>query len=69
MLHFGQKPDRDAFADASNARFEKWYGPGSVDGEDAFEKDWGEEFLWINPLSTCSKKFWTKFRVIRPMLF
>ena len=49
VLHFGQKPDRDAFADASNARFEKWYGPGSVDGEDAFEKDWGEEFLWINP--------------------
>ena len=49
VLHFGQKPERDAFADASNARFERWYGPGSIDGEDAFEKNWGKELLWINP--------------------
>ena len=48
-LHFGQKPERDAFADARNARFERWYGPGSIDGEDAFEKKWGKELLWINP--------------------
>ena len=49
VLHFGLRPDRDAFADAGNARFERWYGPGSVEGEDAFERDWGEELLWINP--------------------
>ncbi len=49
VLHFGRRPDRDAFADAGNARFERWYGPGSVEGEDAFERDWGEELLWINP--------------------
>ena len=49
VLHFGRRPDRDAFADAGNARFERWYGPGSVEGEDAFEKDWGEELLWIIP--------------------
>ena len=49
VLHFGQRPDRDAFADASNARFEKWYGPGSVDGEDAFETDWGGEVFVDKP--------------------
>ena len=31
-------PDRDAFANKDNKRFEKWYGEGSPDGADAFEK-------------------------------
>ena len=38
VLHFEQKPDRDAFSDASNTRLQKWYLPGSVDEEDNFEK-------------------------------
>ena len=32
-----------------NNGFDKWYGEGSPDGEDAFEKKWGSEVLWINP--------------------
>ena len=69
VLHFGQRPVRDAFADAGNARFERWYGPGSVEGEDAFEKNWGGSCCGLTPRSTCSIRFWTKSRVIRPMPF
>ena len=35
-------PERDAFANKDNKRFEKWYGEGSPEGEDAFEKKLGE---------------------------
>ena len=42
-------PERDAFANKDNKRFDKWYGEGSPEGEDAFEKHWGSEVLWINP--------------------
>ena len=42
-------PERDAFANKDNKRFDKWYGEGSSDGEDAFQKNWGSEILWINP--------------------
>ena len=35
-------PERDAFANKDNKRFSKWYGEGSPDGEDAFEKKLGE---------------------------
>ena len=38
-------PERDAFANKDNKRFDKWYGEGSPDGEDAFEKYWGNEVL------------------------
>ena len=31
-------PEREAFANKENKRFGKWYGEGSPDGEDAFEK-------------------------------
>ena len=34
-------PERDAFANKENKRFDKWYGEGSPDGADAFEKNWG----------------------------
>ncbi len=42
-------PERDAFANKENKRFKKWYGEGSPDGTDAFEKNLGGELLWINP--------------------
>ena len=35
-------PERDAFANEDNKIFDKWYGEGSPDGEDAFEKKLGE---------------------------
>ena len=46
----GFTPEGDAFATEENKRFEKLYGKGSPDGETAFEKTWGSEVLWINPL-------------------
>ena len=52
----GVTPERDAFATEGNKRFEKWYGEGSPEGEDAFEKDWGSEILWINhPFNVISR--------------
>jgi hypothetical protein len=49
--HFGLTPTRDCFANPENRRFEKWWGPGSPEGEDAFLQDWGPEkgLLWMNP--------------------
>ena len=38
-------PEMDDFAKKDNKRFCKWYGEGSSDGEDAFEKNWGSEVL------------------------
>ena len=35
-------PERDAFANKDNKRFDKWYGEGSPDGEDAFEIFFGK---------------------------
>ena len=32
-------PERDAFANKDNKRFDKWHGEGSPDGKDAFEKN------------------------------
>ena len=43
-------PEMDAFSNKDNKIFGKWYGEGSPDGEDAFEKSWGSEDLWINPV-------------------
>ena len=34
-------PERDAFANEDNKIFDKFYGEGSPDEEDAFEKHWG----------------------------
>ena len=57
-------PERDAFANKDNKRFDKWYGEGSPDGADAFEKDWRGEILWINPPFNYFPGFWTKsFRI------
>ena len=36
-------PERDTFANKHNKIFDKWYGEGRPDGEDAFEKHWGSE--------------------------
>ena len=40
---------RDCFANTENSLFERFWGPGSPDGEDAFEQSWGEGVLWMNP--------------------
>ena len=46
---FGVKPELDAFASFSNRRCEKWWGPGSPHGEDAFSQSWSNQVLWLNP--------------------
>ena len=47
---FGVVPSIDVFANASNQRFPRWWGPGSGEAEDAFTRDWGgEPLLWMNP--------------------
>ena len=43
------RPTVDAFSESTTARFERWWGPGSLEAEDAFEKLWTDELLWINP--------------------
>ena len=35
-------PEREAFANKEYKRFDKWYGEGSPDGEDAVEKKLGK---------------------------
>ena len=50
ITHFGVQPTWDGFANAENKRFHKWWGPGSLYGEDAFEQNWAEEVNWMNPL-------------------
>ena len=49
LTQFGVTPTREAFANAKNARFDKWWGPDSKEGEDAFQQEWGKEILWMNP--------------------
>ena len=36
-------PERDGFAKKDNKRFGNWYGEGSPDGADAFNKKMGSE--------------------------
>ena len=43
------RPTVDAFSSANSKRFERWWGPGSADGTDAFAQDWSREVLWLNP--------------------
>ena len=47
--YFGVVPDRDCFASAENSLFDRFLGPGSPEGEDAFQHFWGEGVLWMNP--------------------
>jgi hypothetical protein len=49
LSHFGVQPQLDAFATEKNKRFPQWWGSGSPDGTDAFEKDWHGKLLWMNP--------------------
>ncbi len=49
LENFGVVPQRDVFVNKENSWFQKWWGPGSPDGEDAFEQNWGEGVLWMNP--------------------
>jgi len=43
----------DAAANGSNTKCHRWFGPGSMICEDAFEADWGAELragnIWLNP--------------------
>jgi hypothetical protein len=44
-------PDIDAFADAKNHRFQKWWGPGGV-RPSAWDEDWHPKkvgLIWANP--------------------
>jgi hypothetical protein len=69
--HFGLTPTRDCFANPENRRFDKWWGPGSPEGDDAFLQDWGPEhgLLWMNPLSTFSLKSWKRLEKTRHMSY
>ena len=49
LQYFGVTPQIDAFASAENALFERWWGPGSTLGENAFLQDWSKELLLLNP--------------------
>ena len=43
-------PSVDAFADHELYMCPRWWGPGSIEEEDAFNRNWGDEpLLWINP--------------------
>jgi hypothetical protein len=42
-------PQVDAFSEADSNRFDRWWGPGSPECSDAFERDWSQEMLWLNP--------------------
>jgi len=39
----------DGAANEHNHRLERWYGPGSPDGENALSKSWDGEIVWVNP--------------------
>ena len=41
----GERPQVDAFASPSNARFPRYW----TKAIDAFQQDWSKDFLWINP--------------------
>ena len=43
------EPTVDGFATAENRRCEKWWGPGSPHGEDAFQQPWEGQLVWLNP--------------------
>jgi hypothetical protein len=49
LEQFKVRPEVDAFACNGNQQFARWWGPGSLEHEDAFTCDWGKELLWANP--------------------
>lgn len=39
----------DACAEAASAKAPRWYGPGSVLGEDGLAGEWDASLTWVNP--------------------
>lgn len=42
-------PEIDCFSTKESAKCDKWWGPGSILGEDAMAENWAGKHLWINP--------------------
>ena len=45
-----ETPSVDAFVDTELNLCPRWWGPGSSETENAFDRNWGDEsLLWMNP--------------------
>ena len=62
VARLGRRPEVDVFATAENARFPRFWGPGSTEASDAFTQHWGKDFLWLNPPYSRLKETVAKLR-------
>ena len=55
-------PEIDAFSCADTKCCPRYWGPGSIDGCDAFKQRWDQHILWLNPPYSMMEQVVTKIR-------